>query len=134
MSQKTLKTHLQFYSFICFFYTYWTTNFFSELMKKIHISKSFRAVENFTSTLIINSYINQRNSTNFTDFGKFKLICKILSRRMRSWNLYVKDYPRIFRFAFFYSGKFNQWKITYNLIAKVSFQILQSKLPFMLKD
>ena len=46
-------------------------------MKKIHIGKSFRVAENFTLTLIINSYINQRN---FANFAKFKLIRKILSR------------------------------------------------------
>ena len=99
-----------------------------------HIGKFFRAAENFTLTLIVNSYISRRNFTNFTNFAKFKLIRKILSHGTWSWNLYAKDYPRIFRFTFFYSGKFKRWKIIYSLIAKVSFQILQSELPVMLKD
>ena len=102
--------------------------------KKNHIGKPFRAAKNFTLTLIINSYINWRNFTNFANFAKFRLTRKIISRGTRSWNLYAKDNPSIFQFTFFYSGKFIRWKIIYNLIAKVSFQILQSKLPVMLKD
>ena len=94
--------------------------------KENHIRNSFRAVENFTLTLIINNQLNQRNFANFTNFAKFKPIRKIISCRTRNWNLYAKVFPRIFRSCYL-------WKIIYDLIAKVSFQPLPSELPVMLK-